>query len=268
LIEADPSPARTDPHAFSAFAVELRPELHRYCARLTGSAFDGEDVVQDALERAFASLQTLHSPPPLRPWLFRIAHNRAIDLMRGRAVRVVEPLDAATERPDPDATAVDEKLMRQQAVTTAIARFTELPTTQRSSVILKDVLDHSLAEIADLLDLSIDAVKAHLARGSANLRAINRRATAPEPRRPPSAAALRNAALFKAGDWDGLRARSWLTTSGSSLPHGPTAPASPTSASTSPSTAGCATSVPSPPGRKAAKSSRSSMAPPPRATPS
>ena len=63
--------------------------------------------------------------------------------------------------------------MRQEAVRTAVSRFVELPTTQRSAVILKDVLDHSLAEIAALLDLSIDAVKAHLARGRANLREIN-----------------------------------------------------------------------------------------------
>ena len=60
--------------------------------------------------------------------------------------------------------------MRKEAVKTAVSRFVELPTVQRSVVILKDVLDESLIEIAALLDLTVDAVKAHLARGRAHLR--------------------------------------------------------------------------------------------------
>ena len=61
--------------------------------------------------------------------------------------------------------------MRQEAVETAVSRFAELPLLQRSVVILKDVLDESLKDIAELLDLTVDAVKAHLARGRARLRA-------------------------------------------------------------------------------------------------
>ena len=63
-----------------ALAGELRPDLHRYCARLMGSVIDGEDVVQDTLIRAFVALQGLEEAPALRPWLFRIAHNRALTL--------------------------------------------------------------------------------------------------------------------------------------------------------------------------------------------
>ena len=202
-----PSARKFNRDDFPALSDELRPELHRYCARLTGSVFDGEDVVQDTLARAFAALQDLDELPPLRPWLFRIAHNRAIDLLRGRALRAADPMDAAVQQiPDVDARGAEEALMRQEAVRTAVSRFVELPTTQRSAVILKDVLDHSLAEIAALLDLSIDAVKAHLARGRASLREINARAADPAPARPASAAATRYAALFNARDWDGLRA--------------------------------------------------------------
>ena len=207
LNGSGPSATKFDRDAFPALSDELRPELHRYCARLTGSVFDGEDVVQDTLARAFAALQDLDELPPLRPWLFRIAHNRAIDLLRGRALRAADPIDAAVQQlPDVGAPGAEETLMRQEAVRTAVSRFVELPTTQRSAVILKDVLDHSLAEIAALLDLSIDAVKAHLARGRANLREINARAADPAPARPASAAAVRYAALFNARDWDGLRA--------------------------------------------------------------
>ena len=74
-----------------ALAGELRPELHRYCARLMGSVIDGEDVVQDSSARALVALDELQEAPSLRAWLFRIAHNRALDLLRrdprGRAHR-------------------------------------------------------------------------------------------------------------------------------------------------------------------------------------
>ena len=77
---------------------------------------------------------------------------------------------------------------------------------QRSVVILKDVLDQSLEEIAAMLDLTINAVKAHLARGRARLKAINAQAQARPAPRPPSPAMARYVALFNQHDWDGLRA--------------------------------------------------------------
>jgi RNA polymerase sigma factor (sigma-70 family) len=194
-----------------ASAGELRPELHRYCARLMGSVIDGEDVVQDALARAFVALQELEEKdfaemPPLRPWLFRIAHNRALDLLRSRAVRMAEPIEAASDIADPASPDPVEMLMRQQAVKTAVSRFAELPTVQRSVVILKDVLDESLSEIAALLDLTVDAVKGHLARGRARLREINAQAQSRPEVRPASAAVARYVALFNQQNWDGLRA--------------------------------------------------------------
>jgi RNA polymerase sigma factor (sigma-70 family) len=194
-----------------ASAGELRPELHRYCARLMGSVIDGEDVVQDTLARAFVALQEfeekgLAEMPPLRPWLFRIAHNRALDLLRSRAVRMAEPIEAAFDIADQASPDPVEMLMRREAVKTAVSRFAELPTVQRSVVILKDVLDESLSEIAALLDLTVDAVKGHLARARARLREINAQADSRQEARPASAAVARYIALFNRQDWDGLRA--------------------------------------------------------------
>ena len=142
-----------DQSEFLALIGDLRPELHRYCARLTGSVIDGEDVVQDSLASAFVALKTLEAAPSLRAWVFRIAHNRALDLLRSRAIRAAEPLEAASETPDSQAADPLEALMRQEAVRTAVSRFVDLPTAQRSVVILKDVLGHSLEDIAmDVLD--------------------------------------------------------------------------------------------------------------------
>src|SRR5580693_9408603 len=73
--------------AFLETITHLRPSLHRYCSRMTGSVLDGEDVVQDALFQAYRKLETFDSDRPLTPWLFRIAHNRCIDFLRRREVR-------------------------------------------------------------------------------------------------------------------------------------------------------------------------------------
>jgi RNA polymerase sigma factor (sigma-70 family) len=171
-----------------------------------GSVIDGEDVVQDTLARALAALGEIEETPQLRPWLFKIAHNRALDLLRSRTVRKAEPIETASEIADESHPDPMEVLMRQEAVETAVSRFAELPLLQRSVVILKDVLDESLKDIADLLDLTVDAVKAHLARGRARLRDVNAQAATLSAVRPVSAATARYVTLFNAQNWDGLRA--------------------------------------------------------------
>jgi RNA polymerase sigma factor (sigma-70 family) len=206
-LNAKPTSSDTDRRAgLLAVTAELRPELHRYCARLMGSVIDGEDVVQDTLSRALVALDESEEMPQLRPWLFRIAHNRALDLLRSRAVRKAEPIEAASDIADEATPDPMEVLMRQEAVETAVSRFAELPLMQRSVLILKDVLDESLKDIADLLDLSVDAVKAHLARGRARLREINVQAAMVAAARPASALTARYVALFNAQNWEGLRA--------------------------------------------------------------
>ena len=119
---------------------------------------------------------------------------------------MAEPIDAAADLADSGQTDPLEILMRKEAVKTAVSRFAELPTLQCSVVILKDVLDELLIEIAALLDLTVDAVKGHLARGRAHLREINAHARPLPDARPASAAVSRYVALFNQRDWDGLRA--------------------------------------------------------------
>src|SRR5271168_4083673 len=73
--------------AFLETITQLRPRLHRYCSRMTGSVMDGEDVVQDALFEAYRKLDQFDESRPLKPWLFRICHNRCIDFLRRKGVR-------------------------------------------------------------------------------------------------------------------------------------------------------------------------------------
>src|SRR5262249_15548411 len=128
---------------FLALVNDVRPDLHRYCARMTGSIADGEDVVQDTLARAYYELSELKELPAMRSWLLRMAHNRALDYLRRYERRMGEPLDVAAEIAAGEAVGPDIVLERDEAVRAAISRFLELAPAQRSCVILKDVLDYS-----------------------------------------------------------------------------------------------------------------------------
>ncbi len=193
-------------HELAELAVTLRPELHRYCARLLGSVLDGEDVVQDTFANAAAALATLDAATPLKPWLFRIAHNRAIDWLRQKEVRMTRSFDGTSSTPVGEGADPEETAMREQAMALAISRFIELPVAQRSAVVLKDVMGQSLAEIGDLLSISLDAVKGHLARGRAALRELRSRAPESTAFPSPSTDVLRYVDLFNRRDWEGLRA--------------------------------------------------------------
>lgn len=200
VTECDTSRSR-----FLELVANVRVELHRYCARMTGSVTDAEDIVQDTMARAYFALPEIETMPNLRAWLFRIAHNRALDHLRRYERKNATPLDAVEETALDDAEQAEDALARQEAVHAALSRFVELPPAQRSCVALKDVLGHSEEEISDLLGLSVSAVKSALHRGRVRLRATAARSIA-EDAAPPSAVIARYAALFNARDWDGLRA--------------------------------------------------------------
>ena len=150
--------------AFLGAIADLRPKLHRYCARMTGSITDGEDVVQEALFRAYRSLESFDDSRPLGPWLFRIAHNQCIDLLRSRGVR--EEAEAAIAEPD----FVEPAEPSGAAVGFAIEQLVvNLPPKERACVLLKDVFEYTLEEIAELVDSTVGGVKAALNRGRSKL---------------------------------------------------------------------------------------------------
>jgi RNA polymerase sigma-70 factor (ECF subfamily) len=183
---------------FLAMVASVRPELHRYCARLTGSVIEGEDIVQDALARAFYALSLSAEVPPLRPWLFRIAHNAALDFLKSHGRKYTDlhaemaEIAGYEDKPDP------------AVVRAALARFLSLPITQRSAVILKDVLGHSLEETAETMGTTVMAVKAALVRGRAKL--LEGHSEQPAAIAKTRAELDRYASLFNARDWDGVRA--------------------------------------------------------------
>jgi RNA polymerase sigma-70 factor, ECF subfamily len=184
--------------AFLETIVQLRPRLHRYCARMVGSILDGEDVVQEALFQAYRKLETFDDTRPLAPWLFQIAHNRCIDFLRRRGVRE----DAEAAAAVPDVTAPLDPAAA--AIGTAVEHLVlALPPKERACVLLKDVFDYSLEEIAELVDSTVGGVKAALHRGRSKLAAQPRSTT---PVRDEDARLLRlYVDRFNQQDWSGLR---------------------------------------------------------------
>src|SRR5512139_2071315 len=150
------SAVRGSRHQFLEAFEGLRPELYRYCRHLTRSPWDAEDLAQDVLARAFVTLGKLGTAPPNpRAWLFRVASNAWIDQQRRpRAVPEREPADTI----DPRAT--------REAAGTLIAR---LAPQERAAVVLKDVFDLPIEDIAEALSTTPNAVKAALHRGRGKL---------------------------------------------------------------------------------------------------
>jgi RNA polymerase sigma-70 factor, ECF subfamily len=189
--------------AFIAAAADLRPRLHRFCARMCGSSLDGEDVVQETLAEGFYKLASLKDASRFEPWLFRIAYHKCIDFLR-REQRYDN--DVALDEDHEPAPATDGDDLADAPIDDALITLVgALPPMERASVLLKDVLGYSLAEVADIADSTVGGVKAALHRARTKLRATTA---------PPTLSTLdvdqrrlfeAYAECFNRRDWDALR---------------------------------------------------------------
>jgi RNA polymerase sigma-70 factor (ECF subfamily) len=198
-------PEAQDTEGIERLLVAMRPKLHRYCARMVGSVIDGEDVLQDALIKAVEAFASAGPVGNAEGWLFRIAHNTALDFLRRRSRQ--EALHSG-EEVDMMADRLDEITSRQIA-NASLRTFMRLPVAQRSSVILMDVLGCSLQEVCEIMDYSLPAAKAALHRGRARLREFaGEPDDAPQPKLSDADRARLNAyvAHFNARDFDAIRA--------------------------------------------------------------
>jgi RNA polymerase sigma-70 factor, ECF subfamily len=154
----------------------LRPELYRYCRHLTHSPWDAEDLAQDALARAFVTLAQLTSAPPNpRAWLLRVASNLWIDQLRRRQL---------SSGPGPEQLEAPDSPLARETREAAGTLLLRLSPQERAALVLKDVFDLTLEEVAEALSTSVGAVKAALHRGRGRILESERREASPDALAP------------------------------------------------------------------------------------
>jgi RNA polymerase sigma-70 factor (TIGR02960 family) len=192
LSEATLARARAgDDEAFRALTDPHRRELQLHCYRILGSMQDAEDLLQETLLAAWRSLEAFEGRASVRSWLYRIATNRCLNVLRARSrrPREVQAMDDAPvptrrtepiwlepypdvlleEMPDRSPGPAARYEARESVELAFIAALQHLPPSQRAAVVLRDVLGYRTAEVAEMLDTGEVAVKGALQRARAAL---------------------------------------------------------------------------------------------------
>jgi RNA polymerase sigma-70 factor (ECF subfamily) len=221
-----------DPDAFRALVDPHRVELHAHCHRMLGSTHDAEDAFQDAMLRAWHGLAGLIDGRRLRPWLYKIATNTCLDIIRRRPRHALpigrgssadtsdEPVRTLNQSPwvercrhawlgdaDRDATPEAHYEQREAVALAVSAALEHLPGRQRAVLILREVLALSAREVAQLLETTVPSVNSTLQRAR---KTINERIPEPGTRltlRSPNDERLRDLIerfvdAFETGDVD------------------------------------------------------------------
>ncbi|MEV8372326.1 RNA polymerase subunit sigma-70 [Kribbella sp. NPDC056861] len=199
---------------FEEIAAQYRRELHLHCYRMLGSVTDADDVMQEILLAAWRGLDAYAGRSSLRTWLYKIATNRCLNAIRdGKRRPPAEPLppfeppeptrrgDVTWLQPYPDED-LDDRLVKREHVQLAfITALQRMPPRQTAALILVDVLDFQLTEVAELLDTTPTAIKGALQRARASLNTpAALRDPAPRDTATEHAVAKRFAEAFVADD--------------------------------------------------------------------
>jgi RNA polymerase sigma-70 factor, ECF subfamily len=157
--------------AYSQLIEPHRAELRAHCYRMLGSVHDAEDALQDALLRAWKGLRRFEGRSSVRTWLYRIATNACLDLMKRRPKQQAEwpePFPDELLEIEDGLASPDARYERRESVELAfVAALQHLPATQRGALLLRDVLGFSAKETAEALDTTVASANGALRRARA-----------------------------------------------------------------------------------------------------
>src|SRR5213595_276723 len=188
------SPVISAQHAFGELET-YRTELTAYCYRMVASPFDAADAVQDTFVRAWRNREQFAGRSAMRSWLYRIATNVCLDMLKGKQRRArpmdlgpsCEPIEANLNVPAeitwlepiplslvaPERDPADVAVANEAIRLAFVAALQQLPAKQRAVLILREVLDWQATEVAELLDTSVASVNSALQRARATLAKAN-----------------------------------------------------------------------------------------------
>jgi RNA polymerase sigma factor (sigma-70 family) len=140
--------------AFAALYERHHQAIYRYCRSILHNDQDAQDALQSAMMRAYAALRSQERELAVKPWLFRIAHNESISLLRKR--RPEDVLSDAHEQPE---SGVERTLETRQRLATLLADLRALPERQRAALTMRELSGLSIEQIAGALEMSPGAAK-------------------------------------------------------------------------------------------------------------
>jgi RNA polymerase sigma-70 factor, ECF subfamily len=188
------------PEGFEDLVRPYRRELTAHCYRMLGSLADAEDQVQETLLRAWRGIDGFAGRASVKSWLYRIATNACLDVIRARPRREMPMETGAPHDPTQPLPAADPEILwlepapgsllgpeasiasRETVQLAFVTALQQLPATQRAAVLLADVLDWPVAEIAELLESTPAAINSALQRGRATLEGRSKRPSKPVDR--------------------------------------------------------------------------------------
>jgi RNA polymerase sigma factor (sigma-70 family) len=145
---------RGDARAFATLYERNHQAIYRYCQSIVRHDQDAQDALQNTMMRAYAALRAQERDLAVRPWLFRIAHNEAISILRRR--RSVAELDERQEHPS---WPVDSEVESRERFSTLVSDLRSLPERQRGALLMRELNGLSIEEIAQALAISQGAAK-------------------------------------------------------------------------------------------------------------
>ena len=166
-MSVDPC-ATQDEAAYAELIEQHRAELEAHARRMLGSVHDAEDAVQEALLRAWRGLPDFEGRGSVRWWLYRIATNASLDVLRRRS-RQLAPTDEEPEAPAADASPADRYERREEVERALVTADRVLTERQRTVLIMREAFGFSAEEVAQRLEMTVPAVNSALQRARATL---------------------------------------------------------------------------------------------------
>ena len=217
-----------DHDAFRELVEHYRAELHVHCYRILGSVQDAEDAMQETLLSAWRGLEGFEERASVRTWLYSVATNRALNVLRAarRRPQIEMPPDVSLPEPTrfadplwlepyPDVLIENEpagppgpeaRYETKEAISLAFVTALQLlPARQRAVLVLRDVLGFRAAEVAEMLETTVDSVTSALKRARGTLENRPRTEAPPQTDSPVERELVEGlATAFEANDVDGI----------------------------------------------------------------